>query len=104
MKVLSGQTTVVSSGTAVPLGSQEVFGSVYVKALPQNTGIMYIGNNGTGSVNSANGMPLSAGDIVLLDFLHTLSEIAVNGTVGGEKVAWLLTNSEAVLALRSWNG
>lgn len=85
----SGQTTVTTAGTAVRLGSQEVNGPVWIKAVPANTGVMYIGNDGAEDVTSSNGFPLSANELVEV-WVDNLNQLWVDSTVNGEKVAWLL--------------
>lgn len=85
----SGQTTVTTAGTAVVLGSQTVNGGVWIKALPANTGVMYVGNDGAEDVTSSNGFPLLAGETVNL-YMSNLNQVWVDATVNGEKVAWLL--------------
>ena len=87
---LSGQTSVTTAGTAVALGSQVVGFAILVKALPANTGVMYVGNDGSGDVTSSNGFPLSAGDVVIFEHVSDLKEIKVDSSVNGEGVAWLI--------------
>lgn len=88
---ISGQKTVTTAGTAERLHTGLVANAaLMVKALPANTGIMYIGNDGAGDVSSANGMPLSAGDAAVFAFVSDLREIWVDSTVNGEGVAWLI--------------
>ena len=84
----SGQTTVAAAGTEVQLHAGLVInGPVMIKALPANTGIMYVGNV-NGAVSSTLGMPLSAGDAMIYDFVGNLNSIWVDASVSGEKVAW----------------
>ncbi len=88
----SGQTTVTTAGTEVQLHSGlPVNGPVMIKALPGNTGIMYVGNV-NGVLSSTTGMPLSAGDAMIYDFVGNLGSIWVDASVSGEKVAWALLN------------
>ncbi len=87
---LSGQTTVTTAGTEVALGSQAVNAALMVKALPANTGLMYVGNNGSGVVGSSSGMPLAAGESVIFDLVSNLANIMLDSTVNGEGVAWLI--------------
>jgi hypothetical protein len=87
---LSGQTTVTTAGTEVALGSQPVNAAVMVKALPVNTGVMYVGNTGAGVVSASTGMPLSAGEVVIFDLVSNLANILVDAVVSGEGVAWLI--------------
>lgn len=89
MATLSGQTTVTTAGAAVQLGSQLVNAPLMVKALPTNTGVMYVGNVGAG-VSSANGLPLSAGEVVIFPWVGNLTSLWVDSSVDGEKVAWLV--------------
>lgn len=86
----SGQTTVTTAGTEVVLGTQKVGGPLMIKALPGNTGIMYIGNNGSGAVSSTTGMALDAGEVLVLEFVGALSQLMVDSSVNGESVAWLM--------------
>jgi hypothetical protein len=86
---VSGQTTVTSAGTSVALGDQRINGSLAVKALPDNTGIIYLGNDGSGDVSASSGFPLSAGEAVFFDHIGSLGDIRLDSTVSGEGVAWL---------------
>ena len=86
----SGQTTVTTAGTEVKLHAGLVVnGPVMVKALPANTGVMYVGN-ANGAVSSSLGIPLSAGDVMIYDFVGNLNSIWVDATVNGEGVAWAI--------------
>jgi hypothetical protein len=89
---LSGQKTVTTAGTAVALGSQVIAGPLMVKALPANTGLVYVGNDGASDVTSSNGYPLAAGDQVIFDHIANLSNIYVDSAVNGEGVAWIALN------------
>lgn len=89
----SGQKVVTTAGAAVALGSGAVNASLLVKALTTNTGIVYVGNDGAGDVNSANGYPLAAGDQVIFGLVSNLSAIYVDAAVNGEGVAWLILNA-----------
>lgn len=85
---LSGQVTVTTAGTAVQ--ATAIAGTRFViKALPANTGVMYIGSDGSGDVASTNGFPLSANEAVELTLPDTLAALWVDASVNGEKVAWL---------------
>lgn len=86
---ISGQRTVTTAGTAVALGTQQISGSLVIKALPANTGVMYVGNDGAGDVTTANGFPLSAGEVVVFDHVANLGDVMVDAAVNGEGVAWL---------------
>ena len=90
MAVISGQKAVTTAGTAVQLhASQRANGTLMVKALTANTGLVYLGNvNGT--VSSANGMPLAAGEVVVLESVGSLADVWLDSAVNGEGVAWLI--------------
>lgn len=90
MGAISGQTTVTTAGTEVALGTGLPQSAVLVKALSTNTGIMYVGNAGDGTVASTTGYPLSAGDQLIFEYVDDLSKIMVDASVNGEKVAWLI--------------
>ena len=89
MAVLSGQRTVATAGTAVALGTANVYGSLVVKALDTNTGKIYIGNDGANNVSNANGLVLLAGDVVVFEYVGSLGNLFINSTVNGEGVCWL---------------
>lgn len=84
---LSGKKTVTTAGTAVRLTSQpgEIF---LVKALIANTGKIYLGNDGSDDVSSANGYELNAGEYVTL-FTKNLDQYWIDSDVNGEGVSWL---------------
>ena len=86
---LSGQKTVGAAGTAEAMGSQRIDGPLMVKALTTNTDLVYVGNDGSGDVASSNGLPLSAGDVVIFEWVGELGSIIVDAAVDGEGVAWL---------------
>jgi hypothetical protein len=88
MAILSGQKTVTAAGTAERISTgQKVNGAVMVKALPGNTGLVYVGNV-DGDVDSTNGMPLSAGEALVFNRVGDLAEIWVDAAVNGEGIAW----------------
>ena len=83
----SGQITVTTAGTEVRATAQP--GTAFlIKALPANTGVMYVGNDGAEAVSSTTGYPLSAGEYVLLE-MNNLNQMFVDASVSGEKVAWI---------------
>ncbi len=87
----SGQKTVTTAGTEAALAtSQPVAGPVAIKALTTNTGLVYIGNAGDGTLSSSSGYPLAAGESVTLNLVGNLAEIMVDSAVNGEGVAWLI--------------
>jgi hypothetical protein len=90
MATISGQKTVATHGTAEQLHAGLVVnGAVMVKALAANTGLVYIGQV-AGDVSSANGMPLTAGEVAIFSNVGNLAEVWVDAAVDGEGVAWLL--------------
>ncbi len=91
MSALSGQKTVTAAGTAERLSDDQVVNvPVIVKALPGNTDVVYVGNDGAGNVTSSNGLPLSAGDAVVFSFVSNFREIWLDAAVNSEGVAWCL--------------
>jgi len=86
---ITGQVTVTTAGTEVQISASSVplNNGVFVKALPANTGIMYVGNNGSNAISSSTGYPLDAGEQVFFQ-VADLDEIWVDASVSGEKVAW----------------
>jgi len=90
---LSGQTTVTTAGTAVRLGTQNVFGPLMVKALDTNTGVVAVGDDGTGDVTVSNGMRLAAGDVIVFSYVGSLASIWLDSAVNGEGVACLVLDA-----------
>lgn len=88
----SGQKTVPAAGTAEALGTEIIQGPLMVKALESNTGLVYLGNDGTGDVSATTGMPLAAGDTVVFDWVGAMGSLLVDAAVAGEGVAWLRLN------------
>jgi hypothetical protein len=84
----NGQTGVATAGTAVRLAASSELcnGPVLVKALPVNSGVMYLGGPG---VNAANGLPLAKGEWVTFCFIGDLNQLWLDASVNGEKVAWI---------------
>lgn len=91
MPAYSGQKTVTTAGTEVALAaSGDPECSVQVKALTTNTGLVYVGNAGDGTVSSSTGFPLSAGESVVFGYVAHLTDILVDSAVNGEGVAWIV--------------
>jgi hypothetical protein len=90
MGALSGQTTVTTAGTEVVLGAGLPQCALSIKAKTTNTGLVYVGNAGDGTVSSSTGFPLAAGDVILFEYVDDLSKIMVDSAVNGEGVAWLV--------------
>lgn len=89
---LSNITIVSTAGDAVVLGSENINAAIAIKALTTNSGVMYVGNDGTNDVDSTTGFPLDTGEVIILDYLGDLEEIYVDAQYDGEGVAWLKLN------------
>jgi hypothetical protein len=88
--VISGQTTVPSAGSEVRLHTGlSANCSLMVKALPANTGDVYVGN-ASGAVSASTGLPLSAGESIIFPFVSNLNQILIDSAVNNEGVAWLI--------------
>jgi hypothetical protein len=92
MAGISGQKTVAAAGTAVLLGTQRIDGPLMVRALDSNTGVVAVGNDGANDVTVANGMRLSAGDVLIFDWVGSLADIWLDAAVNGEGVCWIQLN------------
>ena len=92
MTAISGQKTVTAAGTAEALGTASIQGPLMIKALLGNGDNVYIGNDGSGDVTSANGFELDAGEAIVFDFVGNLGSIMVDSDANGEGVAWLRLN------------
>jgi hypothetical protein len=86
---LSGVITVTTAGTEVR-GTNQPGNAFMIKALPSNTGYIYVGNNGDDTVGSGSGYWLSAGDYVPMFKIGNLNQILFDSSVDGEKACWLL--------------
>ena len=78
----TGQQTVTTAGTAVQLASNACV-SVAIKAKDTNTGVIYVGANGTSL--STTGFGLSAGDSVMYAAANT-NLFYVDASVNGDGV------------------
>jgi len=83
----SGQQTVAAAGTEVALGASQVYREVTVIANSDNTGNIYIGNDGTDHVSSTTGGKLPAGGFATFHNVD-ISKIFVDVAVSGEGVSW----------------
>ena len=83
--IFNGKTTVTTAGTRVTLAASQAVRSVTIKALPTNTGIIYVGNS---SVASTNGLQLSASESVSMD-ISNLNTVNLDSSVNGEGVTYL---------------
>ena len=84
----SGQKAVATAGTELALGTVDIRAPLMVKALTTNTGLVYVGE-AAGVVSSTTGMPLSAGQVIIFEYVENLKSIFVDSAVNGEGVAWL---------------
>lgn len=92
MAAISGQKTVTAAGTAEALGSALINGPLMVKALDTNTGIVVVGNDGSGDVTVSNGLRLEGGDSIVFEFVGNLANLFVDVATNGEGVCWLALN------------
>ena len=92
MGVLSGQITVTTAGTAVQGPAVPGGGSFAIKAHPDNTDTVWVGNDGAGDVTSSNGFPLDAGEGIVFQ-VDNLAELWFDADVNGEKFCWALADA-----------
>jgi hypothetical protein len=85
----SGQITVTTAGTAVQ-GPNTKYGIVAVKALANNAGLVYVGNDAAGDVTSANGFELAPGEGVVVH--KSLNTFWFDSATNGDKLSWLILN------------
>jgi hypothetical protein len=95
---LSGQKTITTAGAAEALGSEPVNGSLTVKALAANTGLIFIGNDGVGNdgagdVASDTGFQLAAGEQITFEFTGNLANLRLDAAVNGEGVCWIMLSN-----------
>ena len=85
---LSGQVTVTTAGTAVQ--GTTISGKRFaLQALPGNTDLIYVGNDGADDVAATNGFPLpKIGPGVVID-VDNLDDLWFDSATNGDKVAWL---------------
>lgn len=89
---ISGQKNVSSAGTAVQLGQQAINGGLLVKALDSNSGVVALGNDGSGDVSLSSGLRLQAGEVVVFAFVGDLASLWLDAANNGEGVCWLALN------------
>ncbi|MBK9272865.1 MAG: hypothetical protein IPM48_14875 [Saprospiraceae bacterium] len=86
VKIINGQKTVSSAGTAEQLiATSTQVESVTIKALSGNTGSVYVGNN---VVSSSNGFVLAAGEAISLD-IDDLSLVYIDVGTNDDGVSWI---------------
>lgn len=87
---LSGQITVTTAGTAVR--GSDVPGRLFaIKAHPDNTDTVWLGEDGAGDVAAANGFPLDPGESIIVE-LTNLNHLWFDTDVNGEKLCWINLN------------
>lgn len=86
-EILSGQITVTTAGTAVQ--GTDIRGIAWlIRFISANTGLGYIGNNGSGDVASTTGYELSPGDQIYIE-ADNLNRFWFDTSVNGEKFCWV---------------
>jgi len=86
----SGQITVTIAGTAVR-GTNVPGREFVIKAMAGNTGVVYVGNDGSDDVASTTGFPLAEGEAVPV-FVNNLNDLWFDSAENGDKVAWIKYN------------
>lgn len=82
----SGQITIAAAGTAQQ-GPATTGLYVAVKALANNAGLVYVGNDAAGDVTSANGFELAPGEGVVVK--KSLDALWFDAATTGDKLSWL---------------
>ena len=86
MATLAGQITVSTAGTAVQGSVSPAGHDVAVKAHPDNTDTVWIGQDGAGDVTSSNGFPLDPGEGIVVPDLR---QYWFDADSSGDKVCWV---------------
>ena len=88
LKKMSGQITVTTSGTAVQ--GTSVKGKLFaIQALPGNSDVCYVGNDGADDVSATSGYPLPAAGPGIVIAVEDLSDLWFDAASNGDKVAWI---------------
>jgi hypothetical protein len=85
---MSGQITVTTAGTEVQGTDVSLPNGAYIKALAGNTGKVYVGNAGDGTVSSSTGFELAAGNIIQVQ-VSNLKDIWFDAATNGDKFCWI---------------
>jgi len=95
--VMSGQKSVTTAGTAVAFTTvgTATAGTYLIKALPGNTGTVYIGNDSASDVTSSNGFPLVASEVAYIT-VSELSKVYMDATADAQGAAWFRIEGENV--------
>lgn len=83
----AGQITVTTAGTAVQ-GTARASHLIALKAHPDNTDAVWVGNDDAGDVTSSNGYPLDPGEAIVIEVVN-LNYLWFDADVNGEKICWL---------------
>ena len=82
-----GRKAVTTAGTQVILLTATVATElIVIKAMPTNTGLIYVGGS---SVSSSNGFPLDPGETLILAVDHVHAPVWIDSAVSGESVAYI---------------
>lgn len=84
----SGQVTVITAGTAVQGGNIPLGGVIGLVAHPDNTDVVYFGNDGAGDVSSSTGVALSVNGPALLARTANLNQIWFDAATDGDIICW----------------
>jgi len=85
--VYSGLITVTTAGTAVRGPNAPNPGGFYLKAHPDNTDTIWLGNDGADDVSSTTGYPLDPGEQMIVAVAN-LNQLWFDAEVSGEKACW----------------
>lgn len=88
---ISGQITVVTAGTEVQ-GPNIKGGRFALKAHPDNTDTVWVGNDGANALSSTTGFPLNPGETIIR-VTRNLNELWFDADVNGAKVCWFMLES-----------
>jgi hypothetical protein len=90
----SGAITVAAAGTEVQ-GPDISAQGFFIKAMTTNTGLVYVGNDGSNAVASTTGFSLAAGDTIYWEG-GNLRNLWFDAAVNGEGFRWLSVNKQGV--------
>jgi hypothetical protein len=82
---LSGETLVPAPGTGVPLGDTAINAPLLVRALPGNSGQVYVRAG-----LAAAGIALAAGETITFQRVSSLTSIRIDADAAGEGAAWIV--------------
>jgi len=88
--LIHGQTTVATAGTAVLVVASQITDTITIKANPDNSGNIYVGDSGVGS---ANGYILEEGESISIDANHAGTNIFIDADTDGDGVSFIAARS-----------